>query len=240
MFKQESTGIEVREENGRTYLDVPHLDGKISFLARAKHPGRYAFVAQDLDKANLEQPTMAQNAALIYSAWQAPKEQYSRKIINILHINWFWGFNGILYSPKSKGAFIQDRPVIKNYELIMKESELENKLGSNEENRVVYSNDKAIRFVPFGYKIEEQKASELEKNPFIIALAGEEGAEKLAKVSKKYKYIPNVSSFNEVDEPLIRVSSLNSVGGWNGNGLSIDSVYFDYDWDCRAFGILKN
>ena len=231
-------GIQVREENGRAYLDVQHLDGKISFFAQANGPNTYVNVAQALDEANLEQPTMAQNVSLVYSAWEVPEEQYSREIINILNSSRLWGFNGILSSPKSKGAFIQDRPSIKNGKIIMDESELESKLGSNEENRVVYSNDKTIRFVPFGYKLGAQKASELEKNPFVIALAGEEGAEKLAKVSKNYRYRSCVFNFNEVSEPLIRVSSLGSVGGYVG-GLGLVGYLGDGRVGC-ASGVFKN
>ncbi len=189
-------GIRVRE--GRTYLDVPHLDSEITFIHPAKGPGTYVEIARQLEEYNLLPPTMAHNSSLVHSAWQNPKEKYSNEIINILRNNWLLCFNGILYEPK-EGAYIQDNPKIENGEIIMDKSDLIKRLEAN---------DSSVRFVRFGYKIGEQSHSDLERNPFIIGLAGEEGAKKLAETSVNYKLNPYVWSFDFVNGSLVRAASL--------------------------------
>ena len=238
MTEEKSKGIGVITEQGRTYLEVPHLEGRIYFDSIARGPNTYFHVASQLPELDLEQPTMAQNASLVDAAWQNPKEQYSKEIINTLRQSYLRCFNGILYSQKKEGAFIRDRPLIENEEIVMNASELESILSSREEDGVVYSEDGSVRFVPFGYKIGEQKASELEKNPFVIALAGKEGAQKLARVSENYKFRPYVSSFDEVDKDEVRVSSLYSDRGWDDGRLYVLGGYgFDDDRGVLTFGV---
>ena len=97
--------------------------------------------------------------------------------------------------------------------------------------------DKTVRFVPFGYKIEEQSARDLARNKLVIGLAGEEGAEKLAKVAgNKYRENPYVASFKNVDTKLARATGLSS------NRADLRLYVFGYNWlsyrDGYAFGKL--
>ena len=228
MFTQtKNKGIQVRE--GRTYLDVPHLDSELTFVYPAKK-GTYIELAEQLDEDNLQQLTMSQNASLIYAAWQNPKEKYSKEIIDILRNSWLVCFNGILYDKEDKGAYIEDRPKIRGNRVYMEKSDLLKRLEAN---------DPSVRFVPFGYKIEKQSSKDLEKNPFVIALAGEEGAQKLAEVSANYKFKPYLYSFDNVDRSAIRVASLDSCRCL-GNGM----LYVGgFDWgdndDGYAFGVFR-
>ena len=222
-----SKGIEVRE--GRTYLDVSHLNGKISFVYPAKGPNTYVEVAKELEQDNLSQPTMSHNASLIHAAWQNPKEKYSKEVIDILRNNWLWCYNGILYVP-NEGAYIQDAPEIKNGRVVMDKSELLKKLEAN---------DSSVRFVPFGYKIGEQSIKELERNAFIIGLVGEEGAEKLAEVSGNYKLKPHLFSFDSVDELKTRVASLVDSRNWGEHRFIVDGDYLVDDRGRHAFGVFN-
>ena len=237
MTKQKSKGIQVITEQGRTYLEVPHLEGKIRFDFAVKGPNTYIEVAKQLNEANLEQPTMAQNASLADVAWQNPEEKYSKEIIDTLRKSYLRCFNGILYSLKKEGVFIRDRPQIENEEIVMNASELESMLSSREEDGVVYSKDGSVRFVPFGYKIGEQSPKQLEKNHFVIALAGKEGAEKLARVSENYELKTCLYSFDKVDSDEVMVSSLYSNRNWYGGRLYVYGNLFDDDRDGRAFGL---
>ena len=222
-----SEGIKVRE--GRTYLDVLHLDGEITFVYPAKGPTTYVRVAGELEQDNLSKPTASQNASLIHSAWQNPKEKYSKEVIDVLRSSWLWCYNGIFYVAK-EGAYIQDNPEIRNGRVFMDKSALIKKLEAN---------DQSVRFVPFGYKIGEQSAKDLEKNPFVVALAGEEGAEKLAEVSGNYKLKPYLSSFDSFDNDEIRVASLCGNGLWVGLRLVVVGYVFDVGWYWRAFGVFN-
>lgn len=95
-----------------------------------------------------------------------------------------------------------------------------------------------VRFVPFGYKIESQTALELEKNSFVRALAGKEGAEKLAEVADKYKRNPYVFSFNNIDKEVQRVAALLSDWGLVG-GLGVVGGRIDVGSRGCAFGVQK-
>ncbi|MBI3623047.1 hypothetical protein HY212_03130 [Candidatus Pacearchaeota archaeon] len=224
----QSQGLNIRE--GRTYLDVQSKQGTLSFLASAFGSGTYSDVGTKITEAGLEQPTMAQTAELVHGAWQNPKEKYSADIIQKLRSNWLWAFNGLLYAP-NEGVYIQDRPEVRNGRVFMDYKDVVRKLGAK---------DSSVRFVPFGtFKRESQSSLEFAKNPFIQALAGEEGADKLAQVADKYRYKPCVWALDRKDvsqltarvaglvSRFIVVSRLGVVGGWLG---------YDGDVGC-AFGV---
>ncbi len=215
------------EESDVTKLYAPHLNGESTFIHPAKGPGTYIQVAKQLEEDNLHQPTMSQNTSLVYSAWQNPEEKYSKEIIDILRNNWLWCFNGILYEPK-EGVYIQDNPEIKNGRVFMDKSDLVKKLEAK---------DPTVRFVPFGYKINEQTSKQLANNKFVQALAGEESAQKLAEASANYKFKPCVWSFDNIDEQLIKVASLDELRGLDVNGLDVYGDFSGDDWDGHAFGV---
>ena len=106
----------------------------------------------------------------------------------------------------------------------------------NDLERKLKSNDSSVRFVPFGFETESMSAIQLVKNRYVIALAGEEGAEKLAEVAGKFKQKPYLWSFKSVNEPTTRVSALSS--NWDlGHWLLVGG---DLHGDCgagHAFGV---
>ena len=152
---------------GRIEIEVPHEDGKLTFVWPVKGPGTYANVKSQIEDAGLQAPTFAQLTSLVYTANQNRDEPEFAEILNKLDNRWLWGFNGILYLPKGKGdyqngAIIQDNPKTEDGRVFLDKSELIKKLEAG---------DKSVRFVPFGYKTDVQNASELAKNPFVIGLA---------------------------------------------------------------------
>lgn len=219
-------GLEVREENG-IKLIVSHLDKELIFNCPAKGPDTYANVQKQITQDKLTPPTAAEIASLVHAAWQNPDEKYSKKIIELLRTNYLWCFTGNLYVP-NKGVYVQDNPKVKDGKVSMNREDLEKRLESN---------DSSVRFVPFGFKIGEQSALKLVKNPWIIALVGEEGAEKLAEVSDKYKYKPYVWSFENVGKETAKVSELGSGWGWYCGRLRVGGFYFDDYRYGYAFGV---
>lgn len=216
----QARGLRVRE--GRTELEADHLGRTITFLHPAYGPDDYFSVQRGIEKAGLRVPTMAETISLAYSAWQNPNEKYSKEIIQLLKNGWFWGFTGNLYVP-NKGVYIQDNPEVKSGIVIMNEQDLVKKLESG---------DDSVRFVPFGFQNGEISLRELEKNPYVQALVGEEGAEKLGEVTDKYRKKLYLYSFKNVNEPIARVPALSS--DWNDLRLNVSG----YSGDGYAFGLV--
>ena len=215
-------------------LKVPHERGKLSF----QHPsfkGTYGSVAEQIDKAGLKRPNSSETTLLVYDAWQTPNEKYSQEIISILKNNWLWEFTGNLYLPKREGeefhngVLIEYNPKIEKGKLVMDKNSLIKRLKEN---------DALVKFVPFEYKIDSQNLFEFQKNPYIQARYGKEGAEKIAEVASKYKNKPSIWSFKSVDEEKVRMSAL--CGFWDfGDGLSVDGDNWNDSDDGHAFGVCK-
>ena len=231
--------MEVQE--GKTYLTVPHEGGKLTFQY-SPFRGTYGNVANEIDKAELKRPNSAETASLVYDAWKNPEERYSSEIIKILRDRWFWEFTGNLYLPKSNGprgvssgeeinngVILETNPKILNEELVMNKNSLVQRLKDN---------DSSVKFVPFGYKIGEQTPRELEKNEYIIARYGKEGAEKISEIASIYKNPPFLYSFNYVNEEKIKMSALGS-GWYFGDRLYVDGGFLDPRKVGHALGIKK-
>lgn len=224
----ENQGLNIRE--GTTYLDAQSKKGKISFVAPAFGYGTYVNVGNQIDKAGLEKPTMEQTAHLVHGALQNPKEKYSADIIKKLRDSRIFGFNGLLYYP-NEGIYIQDRPEIKNGRVIMDKNDLVQKLETN---------DPSVRFVPFGtFKRGTQSSLEIAKNPFVQALAEEEGADRIAQSADNYKLNPFVGTLESVSEPTIKVAGLDSYRSIGGVRLHVDGNYWNDGNYGYAFGVSK-
>ena len=178
-------GLEVVEQ--RTKLFAPHNGGKLTFLHPPYGPGTYANVGLAIEKDKLSRPTMAETASLVHAVFNSDNK-YGTEIKDIMRQAWLCGFTGTLYVPK-EGAFIQDDPEIKDGMPFMHRESLEQKLNAK---------DPSVRFVPFGYEVGEMSPLELAKNLYVIGLAGEEGAEQLARVADKYSDKPYLWSFKSV------------------------------------------
>ena len=218
-----------RITKGQTLIEVPHKDSILTFVYEKYGLDTYANVAESIDKEGLARPTMAETASLVHPAFTSEKEEPEFKDIKqTMKSNWLWAFTGNLYIP-NKGVYIQDNPEIRNKMPYMEESELVRKLESK---------DESVRFVPFGYQTESMYPRELAKNEYIKALAGEEEAEKLAEVADKHKNKPYIWSFKSVEQPLTRVSALNSSWGLDLR-LVVDGYSRGYIRGGFAFGVQK-
>jgi len=203
-------------------------------LDKVYGPGAYADIGKEIEKDGLLRPTMAETVSLVYdSFFDKIDKEYSNKIKKIMEDKWLGAFTGILYIP-NKGAYIQDDPEIRNSRAYMKESDLVKKLQRN---------DKSARFVPFGYKIGYMTPKELEKNEFIIGLAGIEGAEKLAEVAGKaagkYKDNPYLGSFKSIDKPEVRFSAVGSSLDGGDYRLLVDGNNYDVGGYYCSCGVRK-
>jgi hypothetical protein len=240
----------VEVEFGKILLKkIPHERGEIIF-EYPSYSGCYGEIALAIDKAGLKRPSSAETASLICNAWEKPTGEYESQILNVIKEHWLFEFSGNYYLPKGKGdiqngVILQDNPLIMDEKLIMNKDDLIKKLDDAEEFMVrgypIYiSEDRSIRFVPFGYKITSQTPPELAINSYIVArYLGRknnelEGAEKIARVASKYKTNPYLYSFGSVDKEEIRMSGLDSAFGCSKLILSGDII--NYKSHGYAFG----
>lgn len=191
------------------YLDVPHDNESLRFLATHFGLGDYKQIGDEIRSRGLIKPTIAQNASLIKEALEDTANDIIWRLGQHCGV---WAFNGLLYVPK-EGVYIQDRPQINNLGISMEKSDL---------IKMLEANDPSVRFVPFGFKTGEQTPQELATNQFVVGLAGEDGAEKLAEIALNFRLNPIVSElsddfcFRYSTQPETRVASLSSAGGING------------------------
>lgn len=221
------TEDKLRIKEGRTELTVKHNGGDLTFIHPAYGFDTYFNVGRQIEQGNLRRPTMAEQVSLAYTAFNSD-DRYSEEIKDIMRKRALWGFTGNLYIPK-KGAYIENDPKIRGDSIFMDESELIRKLEAN---------DSSVRFVPFGYKVGEMNLLDLAKNEYVKALVeGEEGAEKLAEVASSFKRKPRLIGYEYVNEPLIRVSALDS--DWNFGGRLDVGGYRGDGWGGCALGVKK-
>ena len=218
-------------------LNIINLpDAGLRFNAQKVGPMNFAGLRNVDYGKGFRMPTMPELVPLIYSSLENKNYNTAKNVIKTLGDHWITGNTGILYVPK--GMFVQDNPELKNGKVSMNQKTLERKLGKHEEKGVVFSEDKNIRFVPYGFKRESQTSLDLARNPGIIALTGsEENAEKLAKASEHYKVNPYFWAFNKVKSPQTRIAVL--LSGYFGYGLGVDALgSVDVD-DWFSFGVQK-
>ena len=172
-------------------------------------PGDYNDLGNQIEEAGMKRASMGE---VILSAHEAFKEnsRYSKekqdKIKEILKQNWLYGFTESIALPNQDVIYAYDAPT-KADEIDINSHDLERILRDNTEKRV-----------SFGYKIGEQSFEEFRVNPYLILLAGEEGAEKATEIASKFRLNPYLwSPSKQKDKPLKTVSTLSSdwsLGHW--------------------------
>ena len=221
-----------RVVRGRTEIWVPHNGKEIAFVFQEFGPDTYANVGTAIEQAKLAKPSAAETASLLDRAYDNKDHNYASQefshIRKRMNSNWLWAFTGTLWTPE--GAYIQDDPKTREGMPFMDQSELVKKLESK---------DPSVRFVPYGFKTGIMSFFGLAKNPYIIGLAGEEGADKLARVANTFRRRPCFYALTNITEPKTSVISLDSVWDVDGRRLSIDGGDLGYRWGSYVCGCLK-
>jgi len=131
-------------------------------------------------------PTMSELVPLVYASLENKKKYKLTKIVlKILRNHWLTGNTTPHYFPV--GLFVEDNPAIKDGRIVTpRQKELENRLGSHKEKKVVFSKDKSVRFAPKGsYELGKHTPESLANDGFVIAGHSSRGAEELGEVSLK-------------------------------------------------------
>ena len=185
-----------REVGGIINLD----DVGLTFNAQGVGPLNFPRLRKADYGKGFRMPRMPELVSLVHASLENQKYDSAKKVIQTLRNHWLTGNTGILYT--KKGMFVQDNPKIKDRSISMDQKTLDKKLGSHEEKGVVFSDDRKVRFVPYGFKIGKQTPPELSKNTGIIALVGGgENAEKLAKASEHYRLNPYFWVLSNIESP---------------------------------------
>ncbi len=230
MTNQTETRERVRV--GRTEMDFSH-EGKI---LTAVHPfyghANSKTLLENIRQDGFREPTAPEVASFVHEYFNGNEPQ-AQEVQEIMKSRYLRGFTEILYVPEDNGEGLAHF--------------IDGDLEFNE-NSYVITRDLQSR-------IEEARESvsfehlrqgsvpwrEVAKNPYFVAWAGEEGAEKIAELASKhskreaYIWVPNVS---ELKEPTTKIASL--VSDWEGDGLLVGSYELGVDADAHAFGVLDS
>lgn len=221
-----------KEGNG---IIVPHLDKTLTFML----PFIDDFSTRDkggvkkaIDEKNLLRPTTAQTLSLMNLVLQNPEDEHCKGILQKLKRYFLWTSTENLYT--SEGIIVYD--------------DIDGKMPSDKKGllKLLEEGNKAVRFVPYGFKRASQSISEFVKNPYVIAQAGELLEEVIINVANK---ISNYDS-HDVDtldhigkEDMKRPTAIDirsGTGVYAHDALCIGE-YPEYDWGSEggAYGILK-
>jgi len=218
-----------------TIANTIELDNGLIFNALKIGPMNFKRLRNANYGKGFRMPTMSELTSLIYSSLKNKNYDTAKDVIKTAE-HCLTGNTGVLYV--SKGMFVQDNPKLKQGKILMNSRTLERKLGKNEEKGVIFSDDKTIRFVPYGFEIDSQNALALAKNPGIIALTGsEENAEKFAETSRHYKGGLYLWIKNKIKTPETKVVGMTSCGfkEWLSIGAYSEKINRMF-----SFGILKD
>ena len=124
-------------------LRVIHGDKEICFIYKSLTIGIYPAIRMRIEGAGLRMPTASETASLVYSAFQNPKNKYSREIVGLIKDSKFITDTGFLET--KKGFYVKDHPQIKGRSIIMNESELEKELVCSK-GELRFDQNRIIRF----------------------------------------------------------------------------------------------
>lgn len=185
-----------REDGGIINLD----DVGLTFNAQRVGPMNFPRLRKADYGPDFRMPTMPELVPLVYASLENPEYDSAKKVMQILRNHWLTGNTGILYT--KRGMFVQDNPKIKYRSISMDKKTLDRILSSYEEKGVVFSDNRKVRFVPYGFKTGEQTPLELSRNLGVIALVnGEENAEKIAKASGHCRLNPYFWVLSNIESP---------------------------------------
>jgi|APSaa5957512622_1039677.scaffolds.fasta_scaffold31612_2 hypothetical protein len=164
---------------GRTEIDVPYNDGKITFVQPLVGPNYHAEVMGSIDSQGLLRPTTAQTLSLVDLAMQNPDEAHCKEILERFRKNYLWTSTESLSFPE--GVIVYDN--------------VDGKMPSTSKElmKLADKNDPRARFVQRGFKTGEMRISEFLEHPYTVAQVGEDMLPVVQRVAeqlnKKYAYI---------------------------------------------------
>lgn len=220
-----------REEGKLIVLD----DSKLIFNAQKVGPTNFNGLRKADYREEFRMPTMPELVELVHASLENQNHNTAKEVISTLKRYLLVGGNTAVHY-FSKGMFVEDNPEMKERRIVRPNFKiLENKLGKHEENGVIFSDDKRIRFTPYNYKKKSQNALDLSQNTGVIAfLGGKKKAEKIARASGHYKEDPCFWTLFNVDSPQTKVAGFGA-NRFDG-GLDVDATVHER-YNIYSFGV---
>ena len=218
---------DIRE--GRTEIDFPYKDGKLTATHPFFGPYTYLNAGKQILEKNLIVPNGDEIAAFLHAAYLGPEEftknPQIREISDIMTNRCLWNFNRNFYG--LGGVYVVQDPEVKGRIEEPHENQLESILNDCIElnNGVRISRDGKVRFAPKdSYRFGEHTSESFAKDGFVIASFNIDGAKQLSEVSKKFNFEPKTSGveLGKDDKPEQRVSALKVLYDYYGGRLFVD------------------
>jgi len=191
-----------------------------AFVHPAYGPGTFKNVMSQIDHASLLRPTTSQIVSLVYHSFQNQDVPKCKEVIKILKNEYLWTATENLWVPK-EGVFVFDNVGGK---MPFDKKSLE---------RMLEKDDKRVRFVPFGFKTNEQSLRQFAKNPYVIAHVGEENADAIAEIAGKF-YQPKVWGFESINSEFHGYTAL--AASWDDWRFHLAGFSADEEKDGFTFG----
>lgn len=224
-------------------LWTPHNGGEAAFAPLIR--GNYRNVGKQILESNQAVPTGDYTASLVDTAYFSPEvanDPEFKAVRDAVKNDWLWVFNVNtwtdkgLYSMKDLEAVGRsDTTSVEQLEAMLKDGK-ELSWGG-----IRLSKDGRVGFAPKGsYRLGEHTSDSLAKDGLVVVTYDEKGAEKIGRLSTKFKYNPKTWGI-EVGEgkaPEKRVSALGY--GFNCGRLNVIGLNFvDYVLG-HASGVLNS
>lgn len=233
--------IEPKIERGETKITTPYQDKGLVHIYPSIGPGTYQNIGNEiLVLWGLKTPNGDYIASLLHSVYcsNLSNESEFQNIQEIMRRKYLWVYNRNLWT--DKGVFVLQDPEAIGRSQPLDQNDLEKMLkGGKDIKGITFSKDKKLRFAPKeSYKIGEHTSKSFAKDGFIIASCDFEGAEKIGKVSAKFKYQPRtwgleIEKGQEPEQRVSLVGDYDDVDSW----LSFDGGSMGGSDSGHAFGV---
>ena len=195
----------------------------------------YKKLADIIEADQKDLPSQGDNISLYLTALNNEKDN-SLSLVRETGENSFFRSFTVVYNFPDNLRFYQD---IDNWLDILEPNQeiLEEKLGSNEQKKVVFSDDGKLR------RVQSNICDEIEKKyfalvPDLIGISGsEENADAAAEIAGKFKNNPYLFLLNDVANPTITFSALLSY--LYDQRLCVDGDVHGNYWGGYAFGVQR-
>lgn len=222
-------------------IDVPVEDRLVSFAFPEFGPAFYIEVGRQILQANLRLPTAGETAYFLDAVYNPDGELNNspefQRVRELMRTRWLSVFNRNLWTDKGVYVFHDTKAVGRSQSLTIEE--LESKLQGAETFQGVKLNpEKRIAFAPKNtYKLGEHTPESLAQDGFVLASYFPKGAEKLARVSTRFRNQPITWGLDiqKNREPFQRLSA---VGDFDDR-LDVAGSYFYGGYGNCAFGVKK-
>lgn len=187
--------------------NVP-CNGKNLFFRYPSFIGIQSKVSESVINNNLEIPTSAETASLIYDAFTNNKKEYYSEITESIKNDRLWEFTGNLYLPESKDEISNGVLIDLNPKNLKFNSEGRLVMDKNSLIKRLLRNDPSVKFIPLSNQLEMRRYSNPGRNPYLLARYGYEGAGKIIEISSRYHFPLKIWNFNSVKKETAMLSAM--------------------------------